>query len=130
MNKVILTGRLTKDPELKFLPNSENSICTFTIAVNKKYAKAGQSKADFFRVKVWNKLGEAIATNKVKGDLINICGRLENNSYEAKDGTKRYFTEVIAEDIDYLSNKNKSSSDPEPEYGNDVTPIGDFETPF
>ncbi|SHK38871.1 single-strand binding protein [Hathewaya proteolytica DSM 3090] len=131
MNKVVLVGRLTKDPELKFTPGAGTAVTTFTIAVNRKFKKEGQPDADFLPVVVWGKAAEATAQYMAKGRQIGICGRIETRSYEAKDGTRRYVTEVIAEEVEFLGSKTDSGTvDNTPEYGNDVTPIENEEIPF
>ncbi|WP_040192110.1 single-stranded DNA-binding protein [Clostridium culturomicium] len=106
MNKVVLIGRLTKDPELKFTPTG-TSVTTFTLAVSRRYKKEGQPQADFIQIVAWGKTGEGVANYKKKGDLISVAGRIETRNYEAKDGTKRYVTEVIAEEIIFLDYENK-----------------------
>lgn len=106
MNKVVLIGRLTKDPELKFTPTG-TSVTTFTLAVSRRYKKEGQPQADFIPIVAWGKTGEGVANYKKKGALISVAGRIETRNYEAKDGTKRYVTEVIAEEIIFLDYENK-----------------------
>ncbi|WP_404988191.1 single-stranded DNA-binding protein [Clostridium culturomicium] len=105
MNKVVLIGRLTKDPELKFTPTG-TSVTTFTLAVSRRYKKEGQPQADFIQIVAWGKTGEGVANYKKKGALISVAGRIETRNYEAKDGTKRYVTEVIAEEIIFLDYEN------------------------
>lgn len=106
MNKVVLIGRLTKDTELKFTPTG-TSVTTFTLAVSRRYKKEGQPQADFIQIVAWGKTGEGVANYKKKGALISVAGRIETRNYEAKDGTKRYVTEVIAEEIIFLDYENK-----------------------
>jgi len=101
MNKVIETGRLVKDHELKFTQGAGTVVATFTIAVDRKFKKEGQPKADFINVVAWGKIGENIANYKKKGDIVGVVGRLETRSYEGKKG-RVYITEVIAEEIDFL----------------------------
>ena len=149
MNKVTLVGRLTKDPELKFTPGTGTAVTSFTVAVNRKYKKEGQPDADFINVVVWGKTAEATANYMSKGRQIGISGRIETRNYDAKDGTKRYVTEVIAEDVEFLGSKQSNdgeesynskpqnsggdynnSNRQQPEYGNDVTPIENEDIPF
>lgn len=138
MNKVIQTGRLTKDPELKFTQGTGNAVATFTIAVDRKFKKEGQPKADFINVVAWGKIGENIANYKKKGDIVGVVGRLETRSYEGKNG-RVYVTEVIAEEIDFLgifgnnntTNNTQSGDVPGGYFGGDMTPIDDGdEMPF
>ena len=109
MNKVVLIGRLTKDPELKFA-STGTAVTTFTVAVNRRFKREGQQDADFIPVVVWGKQAESTANYMSKGKLIGISGRIETRSYEAKDGTRRYVTEVIAEEVSFLEWGDKSSN--------------------
>ncbi|WP_010295971.1 single-stranded DNA-binding protein [Clostridium senegalense] len=102
MNKVVLIGRLTKDPELKFTPGAGTAVTTFTVAVNKRFKREGQLDADFIPVVVWGKQAESTANYMKKGLQIGIAGRIETRSYEAKDGTRRYVTEVVADEVQFL----------------------------
>src|ERR1035437_6650759 len=98
MNKVTLIGRLTKDPELKFTPGTGTAVANFTIAVDRRMPnKDGQREADFINIVVWNKPAENTANYMHKGSLIAISGRIQVRNYDAKDGTKRYVTEVVAD---------------------------------
>jgi single-strand DNA-binding protein len=100
MNKVILVGRLTKDPELKFLPGTGTGVCNFSLAVD----RPGKDKkeADFIPVVCWNKLAELVANNLSKGRLVAISGSIRTSNYQAQDGTKRYKTEVYADEVKFL----------------------------
>lgn len=101
MNKVVLIGRLTKDPELKFIPGSGTATCTITLAVD-KFVK-GEKQADFVPVVIWGKQAESTASYMVKGSQMAISGRIQTRNYEAKDGTRRYVTEVVANEVQFLS---------------------------
>ena len=111
MNKVIITGRLVKDPELKFIQNTGTATTTITLAVDKYNAKTKEREADFINVVVWGKQAEALAEYTTKGSQIAISGRIQTRSYEAKDGTKRYVTEVVANEIEFLGNKTTKKED-------------------
>jgi len=110
MNSVILIGRLTKDPELRFLPVNGTPVSTFSVAVDKQLSKEkkqefeakGQPTADFINIVVWGKQAENCANYLAKGRLVAIQGRLQSRSYDAKDGTKRYVTEVVAGNVQFL----------------------------
>ena len=148
MNKVVLIGRLTKDPELKFTPGNGTAVATFTIAVDRKFSKDSQKEADFIPVVVWGKQAESTANYMSKGKLMGVSGRIQTRSYDAKDGSKRYVTEVIAEEVQFLEwgagnknatpsfNDNSSSGFQgnqgfnEPSYGPDITPVDDGDIPF
>lgn len=144
MNNVVLIGRLTKDPELKFTPGSGTAVCNITIAVDRRLPnKNGEKEADFIPVIIWGKQAEATANYMTKGRAICVRGRIQTRSYEAKDGTKRYVTEIIAEEVIFLGSKkdsnggnsNRSSmntyNDSDSSYFDDeMTPIDDGEIPF
>jgi single-strand DNA-binding protein len=108
MNKVVLIGRMTKDPELKFTPGTGTAVTTFTMAVNRRFKKEGQPEADFIPVVVWGKQAESTANYMSKGKLLSVAGRIETRSYEAKDGGRRYVTEVVADEVSFLEYGNKN----------------------
>ena len=93
MNKVILVGRLARDPELRTTTNG-TSVCSFAIAVDRRFKRDGQPTADFFNVTAWGKQGEVISQYLRKGRQIAITGRLQTRNYTANDGTKRYVTDI------------------------------------
>lgn len=128
MNKVTLIGRLTKDPELKFTPGSGTAVANFTLAVDRKFTKDGQKEADFIPVVVWGKQAESTATYVSKGKLIGVAGRIQVRSYDAKDGTKRYVTEVIAEEVQFLEFGGKVPDSIDD--FTDLQPIDDGDVPF
>lgn len=103
MNKVTLIGRLTKDPELRFTPGAGTAVTSITLAVDKYNASTKQREADFIPVIIWSKMAENTATYMTKGSLMAIAGRIQTRSYDAKDGTKRYVTEVVASEVQFLS---------------------------
>lgn len=105
MNKVILAGRLTKDPEVKYTQNG-TVYARFTLAVNRRFAK--EPTADFLPIITWGKVAEVCGNNLVKGSQVLIEGRIQINSYD-KDGEKRYVTEIIADNVEFLGSKPKSA---------------------
>ena len=112
MNKVTLIGRLTKDPELKFTPGTGTAVANFTMAVDRRLPnKDGQREADFISIVVWGKQAENTANYMSKGKLIAVSGRLQVRSYDAKDGTKRYVTEVVAEEVQFLDKGNGTKTE-------------------
>lgn len=116
MNSVVLIGRLTKDPELRYIPGTGRPVATFSIAVNRPFAgKDGKREADFFPIVVWGKPAENCANYLSKGRLVAINGRLQTRSYDAKDGSgKRYVTEIVADRVEFLEwNGSNPSSDDE-----------------
>ena len=112
MNKVTLVGRLAKDPELR-TTNTGKSVCSFTIAVNRRFQQEGQPSADFFNVTAWGKQGETINQYMAKGRQIALSGRLQNRTYEDKDGIKRYVTDVVLEEFDFIGSKGDSGTNRE-----------------
>jgi len=114
---------MTKDPELKFTPGTGTAVCTFTMAVNRRLKKEGQPEADFIPIVVWGKQAESTANYMSKGKLLSVAGRIETRSYEAKDGGRRYVTEVVADEVSFLEYGNKNES----QASNDYTPVDDGE---
>ena len=109
MNKVVLIGRLTKNPELRFTPGTGKAVATFTIAVDRKFSKE-KKETDFIPIVVWGKQGESAANNLEKGRLVAISGRIQTRNYEGKDGIRRYITEIVADEVQFLDYKNSSSN--------------------
>lgn len=107
MNKVFLIGNLSKDPELR-TTNSGTIVCTFSIAVNSRKDKDGNSTADFFSIVAWRQLAELCSKYLAKGRKVAVVGELQTRSYEAKDGTKRHVTEIVANEIEFLTPKGES----------------------
>jgi single-strand DNA-binding protein len=106
INKVVLVGRLTKDPELKYTGQG-TPVASFTLAVNRRFkSKTGDTDADFIPIVAWGNQGENTAKYCAKGSQIAVYGRLQVRNYQANDGTKRYVTEVIAEEITFLGSKS------------------------
>lgn len=102
MNSVVLIGRLTRDVELRFT-NTNKAVANFTLAVDRTFNK---DEVDFFSIQVWGKNAENVANYLSKGSQAAIRGRIQNRSYE-KDGQKKYITEIVADEVQFLSN-NKS----------------------
>jgi single-strand DNA-binding protein len=125
MNKVFLVGNTAKDPELKYTPGNNAPVATFSIAVSRTFKnKDGNYDADFFNIVVWNKLAEIVNNNLKKGRQVAVCGRLQTRSYEANDGSKRYVTEIIAEDVQFLGKKDGTTNNTST--SNNNTPDDDF----
>jgi single-strand DNA-binding protein len=108
MNKTILMGRLTKDPELRYTTNNNAAVCSFTLAVNRKFSKQGE--ADFFNIVAWDKHGEFCGKYFQKGRQVVVVGRLQNRSYDDNEGKKRYVTEVVSEEA-YFADGKKSEGE-------------------
>ncbi len=109
MNKVILIGRLTRDPELRHTPNG-NAVCQITVAIDRLPDQNGQRQADFINVTVWNKQAENVAKYMSKGRLIAVDGRIQTRNYENSEGKRVYVTEVLANTIQFLESKGAGSA--------------------
>jgi len=110
VNKVILVGRLTRDPDVKNTTTGK-AVATFTLAVDRRFKnKDGQKEADFVPIVVWGKQAELAGQYLSKGSQIGASGRLQVRSYDAQDGQKRYVTEVVADEITFLSSSNRKES--------------------
>lgn len=110
LNKVILIGHMTADPELKQTPNGV-SVCSFSIGVKRKYSKEGdEPPTDFINIVAWRTTAEFIAKYFRKGNAICVCGALQVRSWTANDGSKRYATEVIADEASFVERKSDSAS--------------------
>ena len=108
MNRCILIGNLTKDPELRSTPNGV-SVCTFSIGVSRRFQNQnGERETDFFNIVVWRKQGENAAKYLRKGSQVAIAGQIQTRSYDGKDGTTKYITEIIAEEVQFLRSSNNS----------------------
>lgn len=111
LNKVILMGNLTADPEYKTTPTGV-AVTTFSIAVGRRFAKEGDEvKADFFNVIAWRNLGEFVAKYFTKGKSIAVIGSIQNRSYTTQDGQKRYITEIIADECSFAGNNGSGQNE-------------------
>lgn len=117
MNKVVLIGRVTRDPELRYTASNIPSV-RFTLAVNRPFEnQSGQREADFINIVVWRKQAENVKKYVTKGSLIAVEGRIQTGSYE-KDGQRVYTTDVVADNVQFLESKAQSQN----RVDNDVTP--------
>lgn len=107
LNRIILIGRLTKDPELRYT-NSGTPVCSFTLAVDSGFGD--NKRTDFINIVVWSKQGENCSQYLSKGKLAAVEGRLQIRNYDDKDGNKRYVTEVVADNVRFLSPKNETNA--------------------
>lgn len=109
MNRVVLVGRLTKDPDLRYTPNGV-PVASFTLAVNRTFTnQQGEREADFINCVVWRKPAENAANFLKKGYLAGVDGRIQSRSYEGQDGKRVYVTEVQAESVQFLEPKNSNT---------------------
>lgn len=111
MNKVLLIGRLTKDPELRYT-QSGTAIANFTLAVNRQFTNQdGQREADFINCVAWSKAAEFVAQYFKKGQQMALEGRLQVRSYDGNDGQRRWVTEVVTEHVEFAGSKSNGSND-------------------
>jgi single-strand DNA-binding protein len=109
MNNVVLIGRLTKDPEIRYIPESQSAVATFTIAVDRPMAK--EKTADFIRITVFGKTAENCERFLAKGRMVGIQGRLQTGSYKNKEGSTIYTTDVVAERVEFLEWGEKGTAE-------------------
>lgn len=106
MNKAILMGRLTKDPELRYTPNNNTPVCSFTLAVDRTFKKQGEERqADFIPIVAWSKTAEFCSKYFTKGLRVAVAGRIQTRSWDDAEGKKHYATEVIAEEVHFADGK-------------------------
>lgn len=111
INRTVLVGRLTRDPELKYT-DSGVAVATFTVAVNRQFTNSqGEREADFIRCQMWRKAAENFCNFTRKGSLVGIDGRIQTRSYENQQGTRIFVTEVVAENFSLLESKNSSQNE-------------------
>lgn len=131
MNKVELIGRLTADPESVNVGSENVCKCTMRIAVQRKYASTnGERVTDFFTVVVWRKLGELCRQYLRKGNKCSVVGELQTRSYTAQDGAKKYVTEIMAEEIEFLTPRAQENAEEVPPEAGEFTQVDDDELPF
>lgn len=109
MNNVCLVGRLTRDPELR-TTSSGIANCRFSIAVDGRPGANGEPRTDFINIVVWRNQAENVAKYCKKGSMVGVVGRIQTGSYQAQDGSTRYTTDVVADNVRFLSSKNGNSS--------------------
>lgn len=115
MNKVVLMGRLTRDPEVRYTSGNNTLVVSFGLAVNRRYVKPGEERqADFFNIVAWDKTGEFCSKYFKKGQQVGVIGRLETRNYDDKDGKKVYVTEVIAEEVHFADSKREDAGNTAP----------------
>lgn len=109
MNKVMLMGRLTKDPEIR---NTQQGtmVCSFSMAVNRRFAKEGQQNADFINCTAWRNTAEFISKYFSKGNMISVVGSLQSRSWDGSDGKKQYATDVVVDEVYFTGSKENTSS--------------------
>ena len=112
MNKVVLMGRLTKDPEVRYTQTNNTLVASFSLAVNRRFvAQGAERQADFFNIVAWNKTGEFCSKYFKKGQQVGIIGRIQTRTWDDDQGTKHYVTEVVAEEA-YFADSKRENGDP------------------
>jgi len=125
INRVILVGRLTKDPEYRQTPSGV-SVATFTLAVNRSFTNSqGEREADFINVVVFRKQAENVNKYLSKGSLAGVDGRIQSRSYENNEGRRVFVTEVVADSVQFLEPKNNNQQNSQPQQQRGQTPAGD-----
>ena len=125
INKVILMGRLTKDPELRYT-NNKTPVCSFTIAVNNGYGEKQQT--DFVNCLAWNKTAEFVTKYFAKGKMIIVIGRITTRSWETQDGKRAYATEVVANEVSFGETKSSQQTTTQPPMqDDDFTPLDEYD---
>ena len=109
MNKVILMGRLTRDPEMR-QTTSGLSVCSFSIAVNRRFAKEGQQDADFINCTAWRQQAEFICKYFRKGSMIALVGSLQSRSWENQEGKRQYSTEVVVDEVYFTGSRQETQT--------------------
>lgn len=122
INNVVLAGRVTKDIELKVTPTGK-SVCSFSLAVNRKFVQDGERQADFINCQLWGKSAEALEKYGKKGMLIGVEGRIQTRKYTNQQGQTVYVTEVVADSFSFLEKKQRND---QPQF-NDFANYGGFE---
>ena len=120
MNKVILMGRLTRDPEVRYTQTNNTLVASFSLAVNRRFARQGEERqADFINVVAWSKTGEFCSKYFKKGQQVGVVGRIQTRNWDDEQGQKHYVTEVVAEEAYFADSKRDGE-----------VPTGDFENTF
>ena len=138
MNRVVLLGRLTKDPELRYAAGSGTAVSRFTVAVNRQFKR---DETDFINCVAFGKTAETISQYLSKGRQIALTGSIRTGSYDAQDGTKKYTTDVAVDSFEFIGSKDSLGSNSSPtsnnndsfggeNIGDDITPVDDADMPF
>lgn len=158
MNRITLMGRLTRDPELNYNSSTGNAMARFTLAVDRRLSKErrmemeakNQPTADFIQIVCWGRLAESVSRFTEKGKRVIVEGRIRTGSYEGKDGSRRYTTDVVASAVEFIDWKDRADSYSGPDYnshsnypenslmdddgddflGDDYSPVDDDRIPF
>ena len=129
MNKVVLMGRLTKDPETRYTQTNNTLVASFTLAVNRRFARQGEERqADFIPIVAWNKTGEFCSKYFKKGQQVGVIGRIQTRSWDDDQGQKHYVTEVIAEEAYFADSRREGAGESfENTFGTTVSESQEFQ---
>ena len=130
MNKVILMGRLTRDPEVRYTQTNNTLVCNYSLAVNRRFARQGEERqADFFNIVAWGKTGEFCSKYFKKGQQVGVIGRLQTRSWDDDNAQKHYATEVVAEEVYFADSRRdgEGSSSVVDTFGEDLAQNADFQ---
>ena len=143
MNKVVLMGRLTRDPEVRYTTTNNTLVASFSLAVNRRFARQGEERqADFINIVAWDKTGEFCSKYFKKGMQVAVTGRIQTRNYDDKDGKKVYVTEIVAEEAYFADTKREGEVNPFATSGavdapfnpatapSEFTPVTDDDLPF
>ena len=110
MNKAILMGRLTKDPEIRYTAGNNTAVCQFTIAVDRRFKSENQPTADFIPIVAWRQTAEFVSKYFTKGSRIAVVGQIQTRSWDDMEGKKHYVTEVIADEVEFCESKRQDGN--------------------
>ena len=130
MNKVILMGRLTRNPETRYTQTNNIQVTSFTLAINRRFAKDGEQQADFINIVAWNKTAEFVSKYFRKGQQVGVIGRIQTRNYDDDKGVKHYITEVIAEEVYFADSKKEGQADTTLDTTNDFEISSSDDLPF
>ena len=106
-------GRLTRDPEVRYTQTNNTLVASFSLAVNRRFAREGEQQADFINIVAWSKTGEFVSKYVKKGQQVAVIGRLQTRNWDDEQGQKHYVTEVVAEEVYFADSKKDNSEEPE-----------------
>ena len=129
MNKVILMGRLTRDPEVRYTQTNNTLVASFSLAVNRRFVRQGEERqADFVNIVAWSKTGEFVSKYFKKGQQVAVVGRIQTRTWDDEQGQKHYVTEVVAEEAHFADSKRDGDvSGFENTFGESVTQSAEFQ---
>jgi len=128
MNKVVLMGRLTRDPEVRYTQTNNTLVASFSLAVNRRFARQGEERqADFINIVAWSKTGEFCSKYFKKGQQVGVIGRIQTRTWEDENKVKHYATEVVAEEAYFADSKRDGANDGfENTFGNNISEASEF----